>query len=170
MIGITILKDYLHHLEEGVKTLSSYNIGYKHVSLICFAGASFFVPVFFFAIYETLSRNDYNIDMIWALYKNNPELVNYAYYGIGCLLGFLFFKSFHHSRLRKQLKTYLEKNHLMITSRHKKIFRDHSEESLQAFVDCNDKSHLLVMLKTESERMKFVIENYDNFLCKENDD
>lgn len=162
MIFQTTLEDYSKDLDKGIKKLNSYNKG-----LLVFA---------LFLILTLIPYTGYWLSSIQTLIPEGQAL-NFDNFmisinkgdnfklslGLGGILFGIVFSFFMHSKLLKsQMFKYVQDIHPNIISSHKNIFKDHSDEAIDAFREERNKEKLLEILRHYKGHTDFIIENYQN--------
>lgn len=163
MIYLSDLESYNKKLELGFKKLTGYNTAFCLIGILAIAATIISGGILYLqvlgAIPENAEANLHNIMTSLAL----PENQNFAYIACGSLFGSAISFILHMKMLKGQMKKYIDEIHPKIISEHKAIFKDHSDEAIDAFREERDKVKLIHILKTYHHHMKFMIQNYDNF-------
>lgn len=153
---------YLDEMNKGRETLLSYDKGFVYATiffallaiggiahLICgLIGAEFF--------------SNMSLETLGPILTQDKTLFYIGIGGFGLVVVACICVELHKFMRKRKMKSYLENHHGLIVSKHKKIFRDHSKESIKAFTEERVRKVLLETLENQIRNITFVVNNYEN--------
>ena len=165
MISKEVLSIYKDELDKGLKVLKSYKRLFLFLGFLTLTISVFFSAVSIIALLDGRFANELSVDDIVHFFNNVYFFKLSFLIGFGSFIPSLLLIKFHFIVKRKKLKKYIEESHNLILSRHKKIFKDHSDATLKSFSEERNYKNLIQTLTFQSSNINFFINNYDNFDC-----
>lgn len=161
---------YLDEMNKGRATLLSYDKGFVYATiffallaiggiahLICgLIGAEFF--------------SNMSLETLGPILTQDKTLLYGGIGGFSLVVVACICVQLHKFMRKRKMKAYVENHHGLIVSKHKKIFRDHSKESIEAFTEERERKVLLETLENQIRNMTFVVNNYENISGEAVDD
>ena len=167
MLSKEKLQTYLDEMEKGKKTLTSYNTAFLVVAMLSLVAGIGAVGVLIMYLAENEFFSNISLEVLGPLLNKEPNILYTGYAGCGAIILAALFIQLHKFMLKRKMKQYVQNHHGLVVSNHKKIFQDHSKESIAAFTEERNKSVLLTTLNTQIMNMTFFINNYENFSATE---
>jgi len=163
MLSKSILESYLTEIEKGMKTLNSYKMAFAILAILISGAALIGLSLLGIGLLDKGFFDSISMDTLGSILKQNTTLLHIGYVAGGCMLLSVLIFRLHSYMLKRKLNNYIKNHHEVIVNKHKNIFKDHSDDAIQAFLEERKRDVLIETLETQTKNMNFFINNYENF-------